>query len=228
MSGEMILLGKRELQGLSRVRPFERACYMEFHEKLQTLRKQRGLTQEEAAAALYVSRTAISKWESGRGYPSIDSLKAIAKFYSVTMDELLSGEEVIILAEEDKRQNEIQLRNLVFGLLDFGTAILLFLPFFGQWTEVGAQAVSLLELTGVQPWVKSVYLAVVLGLALFGVLTLALQNCRHRLWERSRRGVSLALHTVGVLLFILGRQPYGAALLFLFLVIKAIFLLKRR
>ena len=47
---------------------------MEFHEKLQELRKKKGLTQEELAKELYVSRTAISKWESGKGYPNIDSL----------------------------------------------------------------------------------------------------------------------------------------------------------
>ena len=62
---------------------------MEFNEKLQELRKNKGLTQEELAEALYVSRTAISKWESGRGYPNIDSLKEISKFFSVTIDELL-------------------------------------------------------------------------------------------------------------------------------------------
>ena len=38
---------------------------MEFHEKLQALRRQKGLTQEELAAELFVSRTAVSKWESG-------------------------------------------------------------------------------------------------------------------------------------------------------------------
>ena len=51
---------------------------MEFNEKLQQLRKQKGLTQEQLAEALFVSRTAVSKWESGRGYPNIESLKAIA------------------------------------------------------------------------------------------------------------------------------------------------------
>ena len=39
----------------------------------------------------YVSRTAISKWESGKGYPNIESLKCISKFFSVTIDELLSA-----------------------------------------------------------------------------------------------------------------------------------------
>ena len=48
---------------------------MELNEKLQELRKQKGLTQENLAEVLCVSRTAISKWESGRGYPNIDSLK---------------------------------------------------------------------------------------------------------------------------------------------------------
>ena len=43
---------------------------MDFNEKLQQLRRSRGITQEELAEALYVSRTAISKWESGRGYPN--------------------------------------------------------------------------------------------------------------------------------------------------------------
>ena len=65
---------------------------MEFNEKLQQLRKRRDLTQEELADQLYVSRTAVSKWESGRGYPNIDSLKAISKYFSVTIDELLSGD----------------------------------------------------------------------------------------------------------------------------------------
>ena len=78
---------------------------MEFHEKLQELRKAKGLTQEELAKELYVSRTAVSKWESGKGYPNIDSLKEISKFFSVTIDELLSSEELITAAKDENRSN---------------------------------------------------------------------------------------------------------------------------
>ena len=64
---------------------------MEFNEKLQQLRKQNNMTQEQLAEKLYVSRAAVSKWESGKGYPNIESLKAISKLFSVSIDDLLSG-----------------------------------------------------------------------------------------------------------------------------------------
>ena len=102
---------------------------MEFNEKLQELRKQKGLTQEELADCLYVSRTAVSKWESGRGYPSIDSLKAIAKFFSVTVDQLISTDEILVIVEEDHKEKKMHLCDLAFGLVDICTAMLLFLPF---------------------------------------------------------------------------------------------------
>lgn len=78
---------------------------MEFGEKLSELRKSRKLTQEELAKALYVSRTAISKWESGRGHPSIDSLKEISAFFSVSIDGLLSGEKIISIAKKENKSN---------------------------------------------------------------------------------------------------------------------------
>ena len=58
---------------------------MTFGEKLKKLRTDNGLTQDELAEKTYVTRTAISKWESDRGYPNIDSLKAISKFFSVSI-----------------------------------------------------------------------------------------------------------------------------------------------
>lgn len=60
---------------------------MERTVKLAQMRKTRGLTQEQLAEELHVSRTAVSKWENGRGVPSIDSLQTLAEFFGVTVDE---------------------------------------------------------------------------------------------------------------------------------------------
>lgn len=201
---------------------------MEFNEKLQELRKRRGLTQEELAEALYVSRTAISKWESGRGYPSIDSLKAIAGYFSVTIDELLSGDEVLAIAEEDHKQKEMQSRDLMFGLLDCSCAIFFFLPFFGQRVDGIIQEVSLLSLTGVASYMRAAYFVVIAALILTGLLTFALQNSRWLFWIRNKSKVSVGFNAVGALLFILSLQPYAATLLFVFFVIKVFLLVHRR
>ncbi len=184
---------------------------MEFGKKLQELRKQKGLTQEELAGALYVSRTAISKWESGRGYPNIDSLKAIAAFFSVTVDELLSSNEVLTIATEDKRQTKTHLCDLVCGMLDLCMLLLLFLPLFaGKTAEDAVHPASLISLGGVQTYLRVLYFAAVIGMAVWGILTLALQNCGTQIWVKSKTTVSLALGTLAVLLFILSRQPYAA------------------
>ena len=76
---------------------------MEFNQKLQQLRKEKKMTQQELADALFVSRTAISKWESDRGYPNIDSLKRISMYFEVSIDDLLSGEKLIFIAEHEHR-----------------------------------------------------------------------------------------------------------------------------
>lgn len=201
---------------------------MEFREKLQELRKQKNLTQEELAAALYVSRTAISKWESGRGYPNIDSLKAIAKYFGITVDVLLSGEELLTLAEEDNKGKQERVHDLVFGLLDLSAAALLFLPFFAQKTGETVHAVSLLGLNAVGAYLIVLYWAVIIVLCIAGVLTLALQNVQYMVWTKSKRGVSLVLNVIGALLFIVSLQPYAATFLFLFLAIKVFLLLKKQ
>ena len=199
---------------------------MEFNEKLQELRKNKGLTQEELAEALYVSRTAISKWESGRGYPSIDSLKEIAKYFSVTIDELLSSDEVLSIAEEDNKQKETHLRSLVFGLLDISVLMFFFLPFFGQKANGIVQEVSLLSLNGIETYLRIAYYAIVISIAVYGMLTLTFQNCQKVFWTKNRDKISLILNVAAVLLFIISSQVYAGAFLFIFLVIKALMLIK--
>lgn len=201
---------------------------MEFHEKLQELRKQNKLTQEQLAQILHVSRTAVSKWESGRGYPNIDSLKAIAKLYSVTVDELLSGEELLTIAEKDYAQKETSLCDRVFGLLDLSAVMLLFLPLLAQRSDGAIQEVSLWMLNDTARLLRIGYWSVVLSLCFLGVLTLTLQNCRNTFWVNYKRKLSLLLNVAGVLLFTVSLQPYAATFLFLFLIIKVFLLMKKR
>ena len=201
---------------------------MEFNEKLQELRTRKGLTQEELAEHLYVSRTAISKWESGRGFPNIESLKAISRYFSVSLDDLLSGKEILAIAENDNKEKEQTLRDLVFGLLDCGMALLLFLPFFGQKVDGVIREVSLLALSEIQPYLRTIYFGFMCIMIVLGILTLTLQNCRQKFLTQSRCVLSLTLSAIGVCLFIITRQPYAAVFVFAFLIIKAIMLIKRQ
>lgn len=201
---------------------------MEFNEKLQELRKRKGLTQEELAEILFVSRTAVSKWESGRGMPSIDSLKAIAGFFSVTIDELLSSGEVLTLAEKEAAQKRGKLCGQILGCLDCSAAILYVLPIFGQTVNGQIQGVSLFSLTVTQLWLKVSYF-VVIGLSvLMGILTLALQSRPDFAWEKQTIRGSLLANLLLTFLFILSRQPYGAAISLIFLILKVLILPRKQ
>lgn len=67
---------------------------MTFGEKLKKLRKDNGMTQDQLAEKIFVTRTAISKWETNNGYPSIDSLKTISNLFGVSIDDLISDVDV--------------------------------------------------------------------------------------------------------------------------------------
>ena len=197
----------------------------------ERIREQRILmqmTQEELAEALFVSRTAISKWESGRGVPNIESLKAISKFFSVSIDELLSGEEILKIADEDNKQKEKHTRDLVFGLLDCSLIMFLFLPFFGQKGDEIIKEVSLLSLTGTPQYIKIPYLIIVFGIVLTGVLLLALQNYEAVFWLKHKHQISIVLSTVATIEFMITLQPYAAFFTFVFLAIKSLMLIKWR
>ena len=64
---------------------------MEFYEKLRKLRKEQGMSQEELAQQLNVSRQAVSKWESGQGFPETDKLLIMGNIFGVSMDYLLKS-----------------------------------------------------------------------------------------------------------------------------------------
>ena len=198
---------------------------MEFNEKLQELRKSKGLTQEELAEKLFVSRTAISKWESGRGYPSLDSLKEIARFFSVTIDDLICSDEMISVAENEKREFADKYVSLICNVMDILPVILLFIPAFGNGSG-SSETVSLFGLSGITPWVKTVFVVIIGITILNGICGAIIANFNKPVWNRHRLVTGVGLSILSVTVFIVTRQPYAGIVCFAFLVIKGFLIVK--
>ena len=192
---------------------------MEFNEKLQELRKSKSLTQEELAEALFVSRTAISKWEQGRGYPSIDSLKEISRFFSVSIDDLICSEEIISAAADEKKECVEKYISLICNTLDIFLALLLFLPVFGNGTDHPV-SVSLYAITGLSTWIKTVFAALISLAALNGICGVIINHFDKPVWNRHRLMTGMVLSVACVAVFILTRQPYAGIICLAVLVVK--------
>ena len=79
---------------------------MIFSEKLQLIRKSKGMTQEDLAEKLAVSRQAVAKWESGQVYPDISNLIQISNLFNVTVDYLVRDQECMV-SYENTEDNDL-------------------------------------------------------------------------------------------------------------------------
>ncbi len=195
---------------------------MEFNEKLQELRKSRGLTQEELAEALYVSRTAVSKWESGRGYPSIDSLKEISAYFSVTIDDLLSGEKLISIAQKENKNNIRSLCDLLIGIVDLFSVILIVLPLYPDRIDGHIYSVSLFAYTEVTPFIRLLHWGLFITLAVLGIIKILLAEFKADSNHRIITDISMGVSVLCVLFLAMTGEAYAITVAFLLLVIKSV------
>lgn len=180
----------------------------------------KGLTQEELSKILFVSRTAISKWESGRGYPSIDSLKSISKFFGVTIDDLLSTKELQSLIKIQKT------KDLIFGFLDLLYFFMIFIPLFGEREGGFIKQVSLFQIENLNIYIKIVFIILILLTGIFGILLLGFRNFRNEIWTKNKNKISILISLINILFFILTRQAYVSIFSFALLAIKGFLILK--
>lgn len=205
---------------------YKEADDMEFNEKLQELRKARGLTQEELAEALFVSRTAISKWESGRGYPSIDSLKQIANYFSISIDELLSGERLITIAENENRTNLKNMGNMLFGVVDIFSFIMIILPLYPNKIDDYIYSVNLFNYTQTAVFNLVIMWSFYLALILIGISNILLTQLNIEKGQKVITNISLVLGILAVLYLALTRDAYAITVVFVLLIIKVMLLFK--
>lgn len=199
---------------------------MELAEKIQKLRKELGLTQEQFAERLFVSRTAVSKWETGRGTPSIESLQLIARLSGTTLDALLRAEEAITVAENENKERIGRFASVLDGILNVAAVMGLLLPLYKAESNGLFYAVPLYQFQGrfaVFYWILP------LVMTICGVIQLAIRKSE---WETHKYHLMLAgtaVNICAVLLLILSGQPYPAVLFFGLLLMKmAVMLMKQR
>ena len=199
---------------------------MSFAKTLQKLRKENNLTQEELSKKLYVSRTAVSKWESDKGYPNIESLKDIAKIFNVSIDELLSGEEIIDIAKKEKCLNNKRLVNLVCGLLDIVCFFVIFLPIFPFKYENFIYSVSLFSQNDLSIGIKISYIITLSVLSLIGIVEIINYFVGNIKLQKPIAFTSFCYQGFLMLYFIITRQIYLSVIIVILLVIKVIVVVK--
>lgn len=198
---------------------------MEFSEKLQKLRTQRNLTQEQLANQLFVSRTAISKWETGRGTPNLDSLQAIAKLFGVSLDELLSTEEVVVMAKNENKRNTEQILCYIDSVLNLMSVFGFLLPMYKVFKSNVYYCVPLYQYSGFMH--KTIFI-IQSAILLCGVLGLIFQ------WKEKEKIYNFVkfsgyiLMIIFIFLLIALNHPNASSFCFAFLLIKGMVLIKGR
>lgn len=195
---------------------------MNFSEKIQKLRKQNNLTQEELAEKLFISRTAISKWESGKGYPSIDVLKQISVLFDISVDNLLSSEQILELAEQDKMSKLKKNNGLIFGAIDLLIIFMIILPLYTSTVNQYIYSVSLFAKKDLLSYIKISYLIGYISLIIIGIIEIILSVFGKDKIKKCINIISLVLHLVVILFLIMTKEPYACSLLFILFVFKIV------
>lgn len=103
---------------------------MQIHKQIRSQRNQMGLSQEELAEEIFVSRQSISNWERGSNYPDLDSLLALSTLFEISLDQLVKGD-IDIMKEKIESGLIREFENLARNLaLMFVASMILLVPFY--------------------------------------------------------------------------------------------------
>lgn len=87
---------------------------MALHDNLKTFRERKGISQIDMAKKLHVSRQTISKWETGKSFPDIESIIMFSDIFEVSLDELLKEDKSMVINDPDNhRTDESQLLMII-------------------------------------------------------------------------------------------------------------------
>ena len=196
---------------------------MELCKKIKKIRNDNKLTQEQFAEKMLVSRTAVSKWENGTCYPSIDSLKYMSKTFNISLDKLLSNEEILEIIKTENQSNISKYNGLLFCLLDIVRIIFIFLPLYSYKTNDFIYSVSLFNSNDLGITLKIIFMLLYIMFLVLGIIELILNYKGNKIFINK---ISLFLDVISIFILLFTKQPYVIALMFIVFIIKIILLIK--
>jgi transcriptional regulator with XRE-family HTH domain len=194
---------------------------MELSKKIKQIRNENKLTQEQFAEKMLVSRTAVSKWENGTCYPSIDSLKYMSKTFKISLDKLLSNEEILEIAKIENQSNISKYNSLLFCLLDIIRIVFIFLPLYSYKTNDFIYSVSLFNSNDLNSTLKIIFMLIFIIFLALGIIELIFNYKGN---NRFLNKISIFLDVISIFILLFTKQPYVIALMFVIFIIKTIML----
>ena len=194
---------------------------MELSKKIKQIRNENKLTQEQFAEKMLVSRTAVSKWENGTCYPSIDSLKYMSQTFKISLDKLLSNEKILEIAKIENQSNISKYNSLLFCLLDIIRIVFIFLPLYSYKTNDFIYSVSLFNSNDLNSTLKIIFMLIFIIFLVLGIIELIFNYKGN---NRFLNKISIFLDVISILVLLFTKQPYVIALMFVIFIIKTIML----
>ena len=176
----------------------------EFGENLKRVREEKGLTQQTLADNLYVTRQAVSRWEGGSRYPDLMTAKKMAQFLEVSLDDLLTDDDMKLYAEKNAILESATAKRGQLILLSLAFMSLLFLSIV-QLTNFYFEEGNVLVYNSETP--KYFLLSILLGISLVYALLDRINAKTALLIYGSYFGISLLLGLVNVFSLPEGTSP---------------------
>ncbi len=153
-------------------------------------------------------------------------MKEISNYFSVSIDDLLSGEKLLSIAGKENKSNMRNICDLLFGMVDVSSFMLIMLPLYPNTVDGFVYSVNLLAYAETTSFNRLIYWVLFVFLIMVGVVKILLTKHGIKKSHKMMTGLSMFLSILMVLFLAMAREAYAITLAFMLLVIKGVLLIK--
>ena len=145
----------------------------------------------------------------------------------MSIDDLLSGDQLVLIAEKENKSNLHGLCDLLFGVVDLLSLMLVFLPLYPKPVDGYIYSVNLIEYVDNEIWICMTHWGLFISLTIIGIVNILMVNFKFEKGKKVITFLSLGIGIITVLFLAIAREPYAVTVAFLLFLIKGGLLYKR-